>query len=87
MIEIRLAEAQGIEDRNQLGKDIFSDRFLVKRPLLQALEHSTEGSPVLLIDELDRTDEPFEAYLLEVLSDFQITVPEIGTIVLRCELP
>lgn len=80
MIEIRLAEAQGIEDRNQLGKDIFSDRFLVKRPLLQALEHSTEGSPVLLIDELDRTDEPFEAYLLEVLSDFQITVPEIGTI-------
>ena len=80
MIEIRMAEAQGIEDRDQLGKDIFSDRFLVKRPLLQALEHSENGSPVLLIDELDRTDEPFEAYLLEVLSDYQITVPEIGTI-------
>jgi MoxR-like ATPase len=80
MIEIRMAEAQGIENRDQLGKDIFSDRFLVKRPLLQALEHSESGSPVLLIDELDRTDEPFEAYLLEVLSDFQITVPEIGTI-------
>ena len=80
MIEIRMAEAQGIEDRDQLGKDIFSDRFLVKRPLLQALEHSKNGPPVLLIDELDRTDEPFEAYLLEVLSDYQITVPEIGTI-------
>lgn len=80
MIEIRMAEAQGIENRDQLGKDIFSDRFLVKRPLLQALEQSENGSPVLLIDELDRTDEPFEAYLLEVLSDFQITVPEIGTI-------
>ena len=80
MIEIRMAEAQGIDDRDQLGKDIFSDRFLVKRPLLQALEHSENGSPVLLIDELDRTDEPFEAYLLEVLSDYQITVPEIGTI-------
>ena len=80
MIEIRLAEAEGIEDRDQLGTDIFSDRFLVKRPLLQALEPSLEGPPVLLIDELDRTDEPFEAYLLEVLSDFQITIPEIGTI-------
>ncbi len=80
MIEIRMAEAEGIEDRDQLGSDIFSDRFLVKRPLLQALEPSPEGPPVLLIDELDRTDEPFEAYLLEVLSDFQITIPEIGTI-------
>ena len=80
MIEIRMAEAEGIEDRDQLGTDIFSDRFLVKRPLLQALEPSLEGPPVLLIDELDRTDEPFEAYLLEVLSDFQITIPEIGTI-------
>ena len=81
MIEIRMAEAEGIEDRDQLGTDIFSDRFLVKRPLLQALEPALEGPPVLLIDELDRTDEPFEAYLLEVLSDFQITIPEIGTIV------
>jgi len=80
MIEIRMAEAEGIEDRSQLGSDIFSDRFLIKRPLLQALEPSLEGPPVLLIDELDRTDEPFEAYLLEVLSDFQITIPEIGTI-------
>jgi MoxR-like ATPase len=79
MIEIRLAEAEGIEDRDQLGSDIFSDRFLIKRPLLQALEPSLEGPPVLLIDELDRTDEPFEAYLLEVLSDFQITIPEVGT--------
>ncbi len=80
MIEIRMAEAEGIEDRDLLGNDIFSDRFLVKRPLLQALEPALEGPPVLLIDELDRTDEPFEAYLLEVLSDFQITIPEIGTI-------
>ncbi len=80
MIEIRMAEAEGIEDRDQLGTDIFSDRFLVKRPLLQALEPSLDGPPVLLIDELDRTDEPFEAYLLEVLSDFQITIPEIGTV-------
>jgi len=79
MIEIRMAEAEGIEDRAQLGNDIFSDRFLIKRPLLQALEPSLDGPPVLLIDELDRTDEPFEAYLLEVLSDFQITIPEIGT--------
>ncbi len=80
MIEIRLAEATGGADRQQLGKDIFSQDFLVKRPLLTALEPSPRGAPVLLIDELDRTDEPFEAYLLEVLSDFQITIPEIGTI-------
>jgi MoxR-like ATPase len=79
MIEIRLAEAQGVEDRNVLAKDVFDDRFLIRRPLLQALEPDTNGPPVLLIDELDRTDEPFEAYLLEVLSDFQITIPEIGT--------
>ena len=80
MIEIRLAEATGGADRQQLGKDIFSQDFLVKRPLMTALEPSPRGAPVLLIDELDRTDEPFEAYLLEVLSDFQITIPEIGTI-------
>jgi len=80
MIEIRLAEATGDRDRETLGGDIFSPRFLIKRPLLQALESDLDGSPVLLIDELDRTDEPFEAYLLEVLSDFQITIPEIGTI-------
>ena len=80
MIEIRLAEAQGVEDRSELGKDVFSERFLIRRPILQALEPAVEGPPVLLIDELDRTDEPFEAYLLEVLSDFQVSVPEIGTI-------
>ncbi len=80
MIEIRLAEAAGDSNRETLGADIFSERFLVKRPLLQSLEKDVDGSPVLLIDELDRTDEPFEAYLLEVLSDFQITIPEIGTI-------
>lgn len=80
MIEIRLAEATGGADRQQLGKDIFSEDFLVKRPLMTALEPSSQGAPVLLIDELDRTDEPFEAYLLEVLSDFQITIPEIGTV-------
>ena len=80
MIEIRLAEAEGVSDRDALGKDIFSERFLIRRPILQALESDLAGPPVLLIDELDRTDEPFEAYLLEVLSDFQVSVPEIGTI-------
>jgi len=80
MIEIRLAEAEGIKSREGLGQDIFSERFLIRRPLLQALEGGLRGAPVLLIDELDRTDEPFEAYLLEVLSDFQVTIPEIGTI-------
>ena len=79
MIEIRLAEA-GDQDRGEIEETIFSDRFLIKRPLLQALEPELEGPPVLLIDELDRTDEPFEAYLLELLSDFQVTIPEIGTI-------
>ncbi len=85
MIEIRLAEAEGVHDREQLGTDIFSERFLIKRPLLQALEKDLAGPPVLLIDELDRTDEPFEAYLLEILSDFQVTIPEIGTV--RAEEP
>ncbi|MCP1336042.1 AAA family ATPase [Futiania mangrovi] len=80
MIEIRLAEAEGIRDRAQLGTDIFSERFLIRRPILQALQPADTGRAILLIDELDRTDEPFEAYLLEVLSDFQVTVPEIGTI-------
>jgi MoxR-like ATPase len=79
MIEIRLAET-GAQGRDTVDDEIFSDRFLIKRPLLQALEPNLEGPAVLLIDELDRTDEPFEAYLLEVLSDFQITIPEIGTI-------
>src|SRR4051794_40796582 len=79
MIEIRLAEA-GAESRDTLEEEIFSEKFLIRRPLLQALEPSPGGAPVLLIDELDRTDEPFEAYLLEVLSDFQVTIPEIGTV-------
>jgi MoxR-like ATPase len=80
MIEIRLAEAAGTTDRARLGADVFSERFLVKRPLLKALEFDEAGPPVLLIDELDRTDEAFEAFLLEILSDFQATIPEIGTI-------
>ena len=94
MIEIRLAEASGkVHEasgqankssgqaaRKKLSQDIFSEQFLIKRPLLQALETSGGAAPVLLIDELDRTDEPFEAYLLEVLSDFQVSIPELGTI-------
>ncbi|EDP64419.1 hypothetical protein BAL199_26716 [alpha proteobacterium BAL199] len=78
MVEIRLAEAAGGADREALARDIFDDRFLIKRPILQALEADERGAPVLLIDELDRTDEPFEAFLLEVLSDFQVTIPELG---------
>jgi MoxR-like ATPase len=85
MMAIRLAEAGGSVDRVQLESDLFSERYLVKRPLLQALEPDTAGAPVLLIDELDRTDEAFEAFLLEVLADFQVTVPELGTI--RAENP
>jgi len=81
MIDIRIAEASGQQDRERIEDDIFSERFLIKRPLLQALESDESGQPpVLLIDELDRTDEPFEAFLLEVLSDFQVTIPEIGTV-------
>ena len=94
MIEIRLAEASGRAGvdsgrasvasgqaaRKKLAQDIFSEQFLIKRPLLQALESGGGGAPVLLIDELDRTDEPFEAYLLEVLSEFQVSIPELGTI-------
>ena len=85
MTAIRLAEAQGQHDRALIESEIFSDRFLVKRPLLQALEPQVDGPPVLLIDELDRADEPFEAFLLEVLSDFQVTVPELG--VIKAERP
>jgi MoxR-like ATPase len=80
MLEIRLAEASGEVVRDNLARDVFAREFLIERPLLQALQSDKQGAPVLLIDELDRTDEPFEAYLLEVLSDFQVTVPEIGTI-------
>jgi MoxR-like ATPase len=80
MIAIRLAEAEGSVDRDRLGHDVFSENFLIKRPLLAALEPDPGGAPVLLIDELDRTDEAFEAFLLEVLADFQITIPELGTV-------
>jgi MoxR-like ATPase len=80
MIEIRMAEASGQLDRDRLGQDVFAEKFLIKRPLLQALESDDGAAPILLIDELDRTDEAFEAFLLEVLSDFQITIPELGTI-------
>lgn len=80
MIEIRLAEAAGEVNRDALSHSIFTEKFLIRRPLLQALQSTGGESPVLLIDELDRTDEAFEAYLLEVLSDFQISIPEYGTI-------
>src|SRR6478609_3569268 len=80
MIAIRLAEAVGSVDRDRLSHDVFSERFLIKRPLLQALEPDPMGAPVLLIDELDRTDEAFEAFLLEVLADNQVTIPEMGTV-------
>ena len=85
MIAIRLAEAEGEGDRSRIEHDVFSERFLIKRPLLQALDPDPAGAPVLLIDELDRTDEAFEAFLLEVLSDFQVTIPELGTV--RAEHP
>jgi len=80
MIAIRLAEAEGEGDKARIEHDVFSERFLIKRPLLQALEPDPAGPPVLLIDEIDRTDEAFEAFLLEVLADFQVTVPELGTV-------
>ena len=80
MIAIRLAEVEGEGDRTRIEHDVFSERFLIKRPLLQALEPDPSGPPVLLIDEIDRTDEAFEAFLLEVLADFQVTVPELGTV-------
>src|SRR5437868_1728140 len=83
MIEIRLAEAIGNVDRDALATDIFAERFLIRRPILQALAAQGDASPVLLIDELDRTDEPFEAYLLEVLAEYQVTIPELGPIKAR----
>lgn len=85
MVEIRVAEASGVVDRERLVEDVFSERFLIKRPLLQALEPDPAGAPVLLIDELDRADEAFEAYLLEMLADNQVTVPELKTF--RAEKP
>lgn len=80
MMAIRLAEAAGEKDRTLLEKGVFSERHLIRRPLLQALQDTGSGAPVLLIDELDRTDAAFEAYLLEILSDFQVTIPELGVI-------
>ena len=80
MITIRTAEAAGGADRAALQTELFSDDYLIERPLLQAMRPDEHGAPILLIDELDRTDEPFEAFLLEALSDFQVTIPELGTI-------
>jgi MoxR-like ATPase len=80
MLEIRLAEAVGPIERQQLASALYSERFLLRRPLLDAVTPDPAGPPVLLIDELDRTDEPFEAFLLEILSDFQVSIPELGTL-------
>jgi MoxR-like ATPase len=80
MIAIRTAEASGGADRQALKTELFTEEYLIERPLLQAMRPQAGGAPVLLIDELDRTDEPFEAFLLEALSDFQVTIPELGTI-------
>jgi len=80
MIAIRTAEATGSADRELLERELFSGDYLIRRPLLEAMEPHPEGPPVLLIDEVDRTDEPFEAFLLEALSDYQVTIPELGTI-------
>ncbi|WP_299140691.1 MoxR family ATPase [uncultured Tateyamaria sp.] len=80
MVAIRTAEATGAADRKALQAELFSDDYLIERPLLDAMRPDANGAPVLLIDELDRTDEPFEAFLLEALSDFQVTIPELGTI-------
>jgi MoxR-like ATPase len=85
MVEIRMREASGEADRKAMEKGVFSEKYLIRRPLLQALEGKKGKAPVLLIDELDRTDEAFEAFLLEILSDFQITIPELGTI--KAEAP
>ena len=80
LLEIRLMEAEGGLDRKTATSNLFSDEFLIKRPLLQAIDSSRDKSPVLLIDELDRADEEFEGFLLELLADFQITIPELGTL-------
>ena len=80
ILQIRLMEAGGEKDKEKLTAEIFGSEFLIKRPLLQAVDYDKKVPPVLLIDELDRADEEFEAFLLEILSDFQVTIPEIGTI-------
>ncbi len=80
LLEIRLLEAAGIKDQGTALREVFSPDFLIRRPLLQAIDYDTERAPVLLVDELDRADEEFEAFLLEMLSDFQISIPELGTV-------
>jgi len=80
MIEIRMEEAAGHVDRKDMERNVFSEKYLIRRPVLEALTGTAGAAPVFLIDELDRTDEAFEAFLLEILSDFQVTVPELGTI-------
>ncbi|MGB3834196.1 MAG: MoxR family ATPase [Mesorhizobium sp.] len=80
MIEIRMEEAAGKVDRSAMERNVFSEKYLIRRPVLDALTGKPGAAPVFLIDELDRTDEAFEAFLLEILSDFQVTVPELGTI-------
>ena len=80
IIEIKMMEASGSGNKEAISKEIFGSDFLIRRPLLQAIDHQSDTPPVLLIDELDRADEEFEAFLLEILSDFQVTIPEIGTI-------
>ena len=80
ILQIRMMEAEGQKDKEKISNEIFGSEFLIKRPLYQAIDHDGDNPPVLLIDELDRADEEFEAFLLEILSDFQISIPEIGTI-------
>jgi MoxR-like ATPase len=80
LLEIRLLEATHALDREQAARELFGEKFLIRRPLLRALEPVGDGVPVLLIDEIDRADDPFEAFLLELLSDFQVTIPELGTV-------
>ena len=80
ILQIRMMEAEGQKDKEKISNEIFGPEFLIKRPLYQAIDHDGDNPPVLLIDELDRADEEFEAFLLEILSDFQISIPEIGTI-------
>ena len=80
MIEIRMEEASGTADRDAMERNVFSEKYLIRRPVLEALAGEAGSAPVFLIDELDRTDEAFEAFLLEILSDYQVTVPELGTI-------
>jgi MoxR-like ATPase len=80
LLEIRLMEASGAVDRRKAAAELFGEEFLIRRPLLQAISSRADRAPVLLIDELDRADEEFEGYLLELLADFQITIPEVGTI-------